>query len=97
MADDPLTPADRNSLDALLEEVVEINCQTCQGHSLPGARPDEHGHCPTCDGTTFVRVSRYALLTDEQRVEVLEREVLRLRPDLAAQYSPKGGRRCLTP
>lgn len=74
------------TLDELLSETVEVNCSFCQGHSLPGVKKGHPGHCPVCGGRTFVDVPLYQRLTDAQRVEVLEAEVMRLRPDLAVKY-----------
>ncbi len=74
------------TLDELLAEMVEVNCQRCQGHgsSMPG-----HGYCAACKGEAYVQKPRYFLLSDAQRVLVLEEEVMRLRPDLAAKRKPK--------
>lgn len=81
------------TLDELLADTVEVNCLCCQGHSFPGSKEGEHGHCPVCGGLAVVRKSAYASLTDAQRVDVLEAEVMRLRPDLAARYRQTGVRR----
>lgn len=74
------------SLDDLLAETVEVNCQTCQGNSLPGVPKNHPGYCSVCHGRAYVGMSAYARLTDAERVRVLEREVMRLRPDLAAKH-----------
>lgn len=74
------------TLDELLTEGAWVNCQHCQGHSLPGREQGQPGYCSSCRGMGEIWKSDYALLTDAQRVEVLEQEVLRLRPDLAQQY-----------
>lgn len=78
-----------SELDDLLAATVQKSCECCQGHSMPGRKQGEPGYCPSCGGTLYVQISRYASLTDAQRVGVLEREVLRLRPDLAAKYGKR--------
>lgn len=77
------------TLDELLNETVEKNCSCCQGMSLPGRKRGQNGHCPVCLGAAYVKLSRYAALTDAERVEVLEAEVMRLRPDLKKKYKKK--------
>ncbi len=67
------------SFDELLAETVRVNCQCCQGHSMPNRQPGENGYCGACLGECEVTTTQYALLTDAQRVEVLETEVIRLR------------------
>ena len=76
------------TLDQLLNESVEINCSCCQGMSLHG-RKGKPGYCPECKGVATVLRNAYAMLTDAQRVEVLEAEVMRLRPDLREKYQEK--------
>jgi hypothetical protein len=75
------------TLDELLaEKHDDVNCLYCQGHSLPGVKAGEPGHCPVCNGRAYVTKSTYELLTDKERVDVLEAEVMRLRPDLKVRY-----------
>lgn len=79
------------TLDELLNATTKINCRRCQGHSVGDkAHPS---YCSNCEGTGYATVSRYATLTDAERVDLLEREVMRLRPDLAAKYSQPKARR----
>ena len=68
------------TLDELLAEPERMNCDLCQGRSLP-VEPGQSGYCPKCGGNGYIVTTKYYALTDRQRVEVLETEVLRLRPD----------------
>lgn len=74
------------TLDEALAKEVTVNCQCCQGMSLQGRKEGEPGYCPSCNGGTYIKVSLYSRLTNEQRVKILEDEVMRLRPDLAMKY-----------
>jgi hypothetical protein len=77
------------TLDELLNTFVQKNCSSCQGMSIPGRKEGENGFCPSCDGKAYITISKYAAMTDQDRVDVLETELMRLRPDLAQKYGKR--------
>lgn len=79
----------RPELDRLMEDLVEKNCNQCQGMSMPGTPPGEPGYCSNCKGEAYVKIGRYFAMTDHERMLVLEREVMRLRPDFAEKWGRK--------
>ncbi len=68
----------------LLAETVRATCRRCLGYGSGKRWP--HSYCPDCEGEGKETVNRYSLLTDAQRVTVLEAEVLRLQGLLADRY-----------
>ena len=71
-------------LDQALNDIKTVDCSVCQGHSFPD--PTHHAYCKVCQGTGTVQKSQYEMVTDAERVKLLEDEVMRLRPDLRAKY-----------
>ncbi len=69
----------------LLAETIEAECRNCAGSGGPYC-------CTVCGGRGRVTINRYELLTDAERVTVLEAEVLRLQGLLADRYEmpPRG-------
>jgi hypothetical protein len=57
--------------------------------SEPGRKEGENGFCPLCYGKAYITISKYVAMTDRERVDILETELMKLRPDLAQKYRKK--------
>jgi hypothetical protein len=56
--------------------VASINCMCCQGHSLPGAKEGQPGHCGECLGCSYVDVVAWKSWPLEKKLDYWQARAL---------------------